>query len=136
MSQIGARAEKKPDDQKSRPFRFRLHPQSEDQAEVGLHHELNSRMNGRGNIRQYLIDLYRKAEKIPEKEKPIPVIDTRKIMKKLEAILARLQGISMGTSAPQIQEPVDYDDDFLASLDRMLDAGMSNDDLKYYDEDE
>jgi len=138
MATIGARDTKKSDDQKSRPFRFRLHPESSDTSEVALHRELTALMNGRGSIRQYLIDLYRKAEKMPDKSKAAPVIDTRKIMTKLDKLMSYLKGLPLsgGHNAPA--ELPDYDDDFLSSLDRMLDAGKSADDdgpIYYSDED-
>lgn len=142
MGTIGARDPKKSEDEKSKPFRFRLHPQSEDMAEVGLYRELQARMQGRGSIRQYLIDLYRKAEKFPEKTKPMPLIDTRKIMDKLEKIYNRLQGLSAGAGigiAPNTD--TDYDDDFLSSLDRILDAGLEaggpvSGDIEYYEDED
>lgn len=138
MGKIGTRDTLKPDDEKSKAFRFRLHPQSEDAAEVGLFAEIEGRTNGRGNIRSYLIDLYRKAENLPEKGKPSPVIDTRKIMAKLDKVMSYLRGmktVGVATQAPTSE--AEYDDDFLSSLDRMLDGGMaaqaSDDDIRYVD---
>lgn len=142
MGTIGARDPKKSDGEKSKAFRFRLHPQSQDMAEVGLYRELQTRTQGRGSIRQYLIDLYRKAEKFPEKTKPMPLIDARKIMDKLEKIYTRLQGLSMGggISVPDTND-TDYDEDFLSSLDRILDAGLeagtpSSDSIESYEDED
>jgi hypothetical protein len=138
MAKPGARDVLKPDDEKSKAFRFRLHPQSEDEAEVKLFAEIEGRTNGRGSIRQYLIDLYRKAENLPEKGKPSPVIDTRKIMNKLDKVMSYLRGMKTSGVVSQGAMPeAEYDDDFLSSLDRMLDGGMAadadSDDVRYVD---
>ncbi len=138
MGEIGTRDTLKPDDEKSKAFRFRLHPKSKDAAEVGLFAEIEGRTKGRGNIRSYLIDLYRKAENLPEKGKPSPVIDTRKIMAKLDKVMSYLRTLkTTGVSSQSPVESTEYDDDFLSSLDRMLDGGMAadetGDDIRYVD---
>lgn len=140
MARPGYRDEKKADDEKSMLFSFRLHPESEDLAERELFQEFLGLKKSKGSLRRFAIDLYRDVKKLPEKGKPMPIIDTRKIMTKLDKVLSYLRGMkTTGVGTEASLPDAEYSDDFLSTLDRILDGGLEASDdseLQYYDEEE
>lgn len=140
MARPGYRDEKKSDDEKSMLFSFRLHPESDDRAEVELFHKFLALKRSGGSLRRFVIDLYRDANKLPEKGKPMPVVDTRKIMTKLDKVLSYLRGMkTTGITNEAPPADAEYSDDFLSTLDRMLDGGLEASDesgFQYYDDEE
>ncbi len=139
MALPGARDIAKSPEEKSQLYHFRLHPESGDPAEIAAIRAIETAKKTKLGLRKLFIQLIREREDLPNKE-TITVIDARKMMDLIQKIYTRLMnGTLVNVSGQPIaatQDAPEYEEDWLAQMDRYIDAGLGDDELKYYEDEE
>jgi len=128
MSRPGARDARKEPGEKSRLFSFRLHPDLPDEKTVIQ--QLDKAATKQGGLRRWIVELLIARSGKPAADVKVSRIDAESIVGKLDKIMAQLRsGIAVRGSTEAQDEGVDdnLSDEFLVSLDRFLDVGMSAD---------
>lgn len=132
----GTRPQKKPDYLKSQPFRFRLHPEIEEEAEVMriIEEAMNRPDYG---LRRLVVDAvtYFVHNYVPDRDSTVSSHQLSEIHNYLQQIAEHLEGVTQ----PVEEQPrratskhggkLNVSEDFLGSLGRFLSSGMTADEV-------